>query len=100
MQSDLLYVVTKRMGRGVLGGKDAVAVFREPRECERYQKENGGEIEPRIVIGKVAEPGKVFVASEYHSGSDLFWFLGLYGNFDLAEQAAGEPNEVRSIEPQ
>jgi len=94
------FVVTKRsMGNDVLGGKDAVAIFREPRDCKHYQKEEGGEIEPRVVIGEITDPNKVFVANEYHSGDDLHWFVGLYGNFELAKKAAGERGLVLGVEP-
>jgi len=95
------YVITKRsMGNGVLGGKDATAVFREARDCQSFQKENGGEIEPRVVIGEITDADHVFVADEYHSGEDLHWFVGLYGNFELAKQAAGERSAVRQVKLQ
>ena len=95
----MYFVITKRvMGSGVTGGKDVLAVFRHSRDAEHYHLEEGGEIEPRVVIGKISTPNTVFVANEYHPDTDLSWFVGLYGNFDLAKKAAGEPSEVLKVD--
>jgi hypothetical protein len=96
----MYFVVTKRamMVGKVAGAKDVLAVFRDQREAEHFSLEESGEVEPRVVIGEISTPNSVFVASEYHPDTDLGWFLGLYGNFDLAKQAAGDGGEVLEVD--
>jgi hypothetical protein len=54
---------------------------------------------PHEVRGDYQYPNKIYVASRYSRRGDLFDFVGLFAGFNLAAQAAGEPNLILEVDP-
>ena len=87
-----MYVVVDE--RPEMGSKEVIRVFSREDDAERFfftlDRKNfpGADVESHKVIGRYEYPAEVFAARELHA--DVFYFKGLFADYDSAKRATGE----------
>jgi hypothetical protein len=84
-----VFVVISRYMQGI----QEAGVFRTRQEAEQHIRSAGVGGSPSVqmasVVGELADPAKVFTASQYDASTDLHDFVGVFGSYESAKQAAG-----------
>ena len=93
-----MYAIVKK----AMFGKDVIAVFTTQEKAEEYINRSSvstDKIEFQHVNGNYKSPDTVYAAHTYLKEHDIFYFIGLYADYDSAEHAAGDPNSILGLKP-
>jgi hypothetical protein len=81
-------------------GFTAVAAFFDHESAERFKQEhNFAFVESKLIQGKYTHGNDLYAAHRYLAHADEYDFIGLFGDYDEAKQAAGKRGSVDPLPP-